>query len=323
MIFSEWVPNQDTQYNMGWVFIILLSSVFFINIIFILNSLYTASKLLIIKWWRRFIAWLRRICRKKPVAPEPLPPPFPPPTPPPKFKVDSYQPMVNALKGGKTVSMVDEENKEVERIMINKENEILDDDNWKHQAAPAEIYRPDDWNDIPAAPPRMVILSSNDSSSETSSSVTSSKVASEQTSKQILSRVLGRGTTLNKIMEEDEGQSSSAIEPSTNSIPEIHIEDQKASFTKDEIELPEVEPENSASIRALQRLFKHQRSPKVSALYQDKIRKVNFEEDSDDSDDNSLNYSRNPDPENERKTQAPGTHDEKDFENPFRDERNV
>jgi hypothetical protein len=104
---------------MGWVFIILLSSVFLINVFFIVLSLYRAIKILAIKWWRRFIAWLRRICRKKPKAIKPLPPTPPPPPPPPKLKVDSYQPMVNALKGGKTVAMVDAENKEVERIRIN------------------------------------------------------------------------------------------------------------------------------------------------------------------------------------------------------------
>lgn len=164
-IFSDFVPNLDEQYFMGWVFIILLSSAIFINLGFILFTMFLEFKLLWKKYWRLFLWWLKKKCahRELPailiLPEEPTPPPSPPPEEEKKeeFKVASYQPQFVALKGGKLTKMIDAENNEIERIQLNNDNEILDDDNWKHQSKPVDIKRPE-WNDIPQFTSKMANL---------------------------------------------------------------------------------------------------------------------------------------------------------------------
>lgn len=51
MVFSPWVPDYDTQYFMGWVFIILLSAITLINMVFIFLAIAREIRLLIIKYW--------------------------------------------------------------------------------------------------------------------------------------------------------------------------------------------------------------------------------------------------------------------------------
>ena len=146
MIFTEWVHDKNQQYFMGWVFIIVINMCILGNLMFIVYHAWQEIKLFIIKWWRRFIEWLRLCCKKNPKIIERLPPP-PEKT---KFKIDSYQPHTNmCLVGGKVSKMVDNKEIEIDRVLVNIKNEIIDDDHWKHQKAPVEVERPK-WGDIPA-----------------------------------------------------------------------------------------------------------------------------------------------------------------------------
>lgn len=109
-VFCLYVPDYDTQYFMGWVFIVILSLAFLINIFFILFQMFKDFRLLCIKYWRMLKEKLKKWCpqKEKPEKETPLPPmeelkkdePTPHPTsqppPPPKKEKDlglgAYQP---------------------------------------------------------------------------------------------------------------------------------------------------------------------------------------------------------------------------------------
>ena len=155
MVWTDWVPDYDMQYEMGWVFIIILSSCILVNMIFIIWHMIREIYFFLKKWWKRFIAWLRRICKKKP---PPIKPPTPPPPPvvekkpePPKAEPAPYQPMQACLVGGKVTKMVNEDDQEIDRVIMTNTNQTVADDNWKHQAAPVEIEKPEFMSDMPSA----------------------------------------------------------------------------------------------------------------------------------------------------------------------------
>lgn len=76
-VFTPWVWDYDTQYFMGWVFIIILSLAFLVNILYILFTLYKELKLLCTKWWRIIKEWCKDKCKKKPKKETPKPEPKP------------------------------------------------------------------------------------------------------------------------------------------------------------------------------------------------------------------------------------------------------
>lgn len=92
-MFSLYVPDYDTQYQMGWVFIIILSLAFLINIFFILFQMCKDFRLLCIKYWRRLKEWLKKWCPQMEKKETPEPPALPPAeevkeTPKPEAKKD-------------------------------------------------------------------------------------------------------------------------------------------------------------------------------------------------------------------------------------------
>ena len=161
MVFSLWVPDMDTQYFMGWVFIILLNSAMLINMIIVSIHFYRDMKLIYIRYSRRIRWYLKHKCKRKPKENKPKPEVVKPlPPPPPDVKIDSYQPQIIALRGGRAVKMVDDKKKTIERVIATKNDEIMDNDNWKHQAAPMEVSRTSVYNfdDIPGIADKMKIL---------------------------------------------------------------------------------------------------------------------------------------------------------------------
>lgn len=53
IVFSPFVNNLNTQYDMGWVFIVILTSGMVINSLYVLMALYRGIRLTVVKYYRR------------------------------------------------------------------------------------------------------------------------------------------------------------------------------------------------------------------------------------------------------------------------------
>ena len=160
MVFSDYVPDLETQYFMGWVFIVILTSMVIVNMFFILRACAWEIQLFIVKWYRRMAHWwMKNIgCgsfeRRKPKA-KPIAVPTPPapvkviPVPAKVIelanKIDPYQPSIVCLIKGKHVCLHNHKNEEIERVKITNKNEIISKDNWKHQSAPLNVMAYRHW----------------------------------------------------------------------------------------------------------------------------------------------------------------------------------